>query len=282
MLCFLSRPFSLSLWVCITFLPCAQLKRDFSNDGIYLDEIAYDRVTLMRSRTQLGPEGVVDHHSDRGAFCQSPANNYMELFPFIDRLWYGEGFPYDDATADFWFIEMSGIPFGVTADMLRYPGETPYHFKGFVHAESNRWQSGQQPGQEDDPFTPIGLWDLWRSFGIEESEMFGWWRSLEQGAQSVPIAVSHDPLVKVTTYLRFGQSALVALSSFTNTTLSGVTLSYNFTVLGFDGSSAVLSVPAIIPFQPTDLPSLPLDYSFTIPANQGFVLLLTKSVANMY
>ena len=97
---------------------------------LYLDEIAYDRITMMRARKLLDQRsGVIDHHSDSGAFCVSPAMIYNEHYPFIDKLWYGEGFPYDTATPDYWLVEMSGLVFGLTADMLRYPGETPYHFK---------------------------------------------------------------------------------------------------------------------------------------------------------
>jgi hypothetical protein len=53
--------------------------RDFKLDGIYLDEIAYDRVTMMRMRKLLDQRaGVIDHHSDSGAFCVSPAMIYNE------------------------------------------------------------------------------------------------------------------------------------------------------------------------------------------------------------
>ena len=39
---------------------------------------------------------------------------------FINRLWYGEGFDYDTPSADYWLVEMSGLPSGLSADMLRY------------------------------------------------------------------------------------------------------------------------------------------------------------------
>ena len=34
-----------------------QIIRDYSCNGIYLDEIAYDRVTMLRARKVLGNEG---------------------------------------------------------------------------------------------------------------------------------------------------------------------------------------------------------------------------------
>ena len=67
-----------------------QMKADFNFDGLYLDEIAYDRVTMRRSKHVLGPEGLIDHHSDQKGFTLSPAMNYLELYPFIDSLWYEE------------------------------------------------------------------------------------------------------------------------------------------------------------------------------------------------
>ena len=64
-----------------------QMQKDFDFDGIYLDEIAYDRVTMLRTKAVLG-DGLIDHHCNIGAFCSSCAANYMELYPFIDTLWY--------------------------------------------------------------------------------------------------------------------------------------------------------------------------------------------------
>lgn len=89
-------------------------------DGIYLDEIAYDRITLQRTKKALGASRLIDHHSDQGGFTPSPAANYLELYPFIDSLWYGEGFDYETASPSYWLLEMSGVPHGLNADMLRY------------------------------------------------------------------------------------------------------------------------------------------------------------------
>jgi hypothetical protein len=67
----------------------------------YLDEIAYDRITIMRAKKVLGSSRLIDHHSDKGGFTPSPAANYLELYPFIDSLWYGEGFNYEKASLSF-------------------------------------------------------------------------------------------------------------------------------------------------------------------------------------
>ncbi len=47
----------------------------------------YDRTTLLRARRVLGNRARIDHHADCGFVSSSPVANYMELFPFIDRLW---------------------------------------------------------------------------------------------------------------------------------------------------------------------------------------------------
>ena len=35
----------------------------------------------------LGDSATIDHHADHGFVSTSPAMNYMELYPFINRLW---------------------------------------------------------------------------------------------------------------------------------------------------------------------------------------------------
>jgi hypothetical protein len=148
-----------------------QIMRDYSCDGIYLDEVAYDRATMLRARKVLGDDGMIDHHSDCGAFSKSPATNYMELYPFINRLWYGEGFDYDTPSADYWLAEISGVPSGLSAGMLRYPtmkhshGMTRYHYRGMLVGSAFRYTSPTSP------FNPRNLWALWDEFKIEESEM---------------------------------------------------------------------------------------------------------------
>ena len=39
-------------------------------------------------------------------------------FPYIDSLWFGEGFNYNESP-DYWLVEISGIPFGLFGEMLQ-------------------------------------------------------------------------------------------------------------------------------------------------------------------
>ena len=232
-----------------------QMQKDFQFDGIYLDEIAYDRVTMLRTKAILS-HGLIDHHCDLGAFCHSCASNYMELYPFIDSLWYGEGFDYDNATPDYWLAEISGLLLGLTSEMLRYPGMTPMHFRGLAHGMTNRWQHSYKTWEKStecvvefavspgcDPFDPRDIWALQREFEIERSNMIGWW-------EDVLAVTSNVENVKVTTYVRSGKSALIVLANF-GKEVEEVTLEFDWELLGFkDGSGVIVRVPGLrVPVQ---------------------------------
>ena len=93
---------------------------------MYIDDLAFDRVTMKRVRKVLDrarPGSLIDFHSanqfnPRDGFG-SCANVYLEHFPYVNRLWYGEYFD-PNSPPDFWLTELSGIPFG--ADGRDAPG----------------------------------------------------------------------------------------------------------------------------------------------------------------
>ena len=78
------------------------LVRNVGIDGLYLDDIAFDRKTMKRVRKVL--DAAAPRRADRPALRQpvqparrlrvNSANLYMEHFPYIDRLWFGEYFDY--------------------------------------------------------------------------------------------------------------------------------------------------------------------------------------------
>ena len=39
-------------------------------------------------------------------------------FAWADSLWFGEGFDYQGTSADWWLLETSGLPYGLTGDMI--------------------------------------------------------------------------------------------------------------------------------------------------------------------
>ena len=141
-------------------------------DGIYLDDVAADpeyhaahspcprraRWSGRADRPSLG-----DPVQQERWLCASSANLYLEHFPFIDRLWFGEGFNYD-SPPDYWLVEMSGIPFGLMGEMLEGGGNP---WRGMLFGMTNRlpWTGGD----------PRELWKAWDDFGISSATMYGWW-----------------------------------------------------------------------------------------------------------
>ena len=266
-----------------------QMVADFGCDGIYLDEIAYDRVTMLRTKKVLGANRLVDHHSDCGGFTPSPASNYLELYPFIDSLWYGEGFNYERASPDYWLLEMSGIPHGLNADLLRYSGMTPQHFKGMLVASANRWQSANDP--TNDPFDPRSLWRLWDEFGIANATMYGWWLDRERGNGTVPVTAvtlsvdgesggaveagkrsNSSSAVRVTAYVLHGSRTLLAMGNFADTIVK-VMLRVDWNSLGLTAAKAKLVAPSLPPFQTAAEYSI--SQPISVPAGQGHLLILS-------
>ena len=260
-----------------------QIVKDYGCDGIYLDEIAYDRITMLRARNALGPDALIDTHSYCKGATYSPAMRYMELYPFIDSLWYGENFKYDSATPEYWLAEISGIPFGLNSDMLRYTGETSYPYRGMLHASANRWQCGQNDPVGSCPFDPRAVWQIWKSFDIEASVMYGWWLQMEDPSFAVPVTTSTVD-VKVTSYLKGGgggegegegEGLLIVVASF-KTENTTVVLDFDYALIGMNEGEVALSAPAMKPMQPQEQKFASPSDPIPITQGSGLILLLLK------
>jgi hypothetical protein len=203
-------------------------------DGLYLDDVAFDRTTMKRVRkvlTRGRPNPFIDLHSanqfnPRDGFASS-ANLYLEHFPFIDRLWFGEYFDYN-SEPDYWLTEISGIPFGLMGEMLQDKGNP---WRGMIFGMTNRmpWSGDPRP-----------LWHLWDEFGIQQTRMIGFW------VPSSPVKTG-NPSVLATVYQADGR-ALVAVASWAKD-LTDITLSIDWKALGIDPADAVISAPAVTDFQ---------------------------------
>jgi len=217
------------------------LARNVGIDGLYLDDVAFDRTTMLRLRKVLDrdrPGALIDLHSanqynPRDGFASS-ANLYLEHFPFLNRLWFGEYFDYHGSRPDYWLVEMSGIPFGLMGEMLQ-DGGNPW--RGMVFGMTSRlpWAGDPRP-----------LWKAWDDFGITSSEMFGWW------ADSCPVKTGNKDVL-ATVYFKKGKGgkarALVALAGWAAEPVD-VRLEIDWKALGLDRKAAVLRAPAIDKFQP--------------------------------
>jgi hypothetical protein len=206
------------------------LLRNVEIDGLYLDDVTYDRQVLKRMRkimSRTRPDCLIDLHSNT-AFSCGPANQYMEFFPYIDRLWFGESFNYDESP-DYWLVEISGIPFGVMGEMLEKGGNP---WRGMIYGMTARL-----PYLGD----PRPLWKLWDEFGIGQARMIGYWDP------ACPVSTT-EPDVLATAYVKQGKT-LVAVASWARRPV-GCRLKIDWRALGLDAEKAVLTAPAVEGFQP--------------------------------
>ncbi|WP_299578037.1 glycoside hydrolase domain-containing protein [uncultured Sunxiuqinia sp.] len=204
-------------------------------DGLYLDDVSYDRRTVKRIRKVLDntkPGCMLDLHSNTG-FSKGPATQYAEFFPYLDKLWFGESFHYDEMPPENWFVEVSGIPFGLMGDML--------------HRGGNRWlgmlygMTVRHPWMTDGIICdPRPIWKIWDDFGIEEAKMTGFWNS------DVPVTTNNQN-VKVTVYKKEGKT-LLSIGNFSDSTQK-VALKIDFKELGINADRATLIAPEIEDFQ---------------------------------
>jgi hypothetical protein len=203
-------------------------------DGLYLDDVAFDRITMQRIRRVLErnrPAPLIDLHSanqynPNDGFASS-ANLYLEHFPYIDRLWFGEYFDYN-SPPDYWLVEMSGIPFGLMGEMLQ-DGGNPWRGMLFGMTARLPWAGDPRP-----------LWKAWDAFGIAQSRMYGWWMD------HPPVSTGRDDVL-ATSYVRDGR-ALIAVASWARDTVP-VTLKLDWKRLGVRNARAVLVAHPIEKFQ---------------------------------
>ncbi|MBZ5495793.1 MAG: DUF6067 family protein [Acidobacteriia bacterium] len=205
-------------------------------DGLYIDDVAFDRITMKRVRKVLDrgrPAAIIDLHSanqynPRDGFTNS-ANLYLEHFPYINRLWFGEYFD-PNSPPDFWFIEMSGIPYGLMGEMLQDGGN---RWRGMLYGMTSR-----MPYDGNDP-SPI--WKVWDDFRIQDSDMIGYW------SPRCPVKTDNKD-VPATAYVRQGKATLVAIASWAPEDVD-VRLAIDWRALGIDPAGASITAVEVKDFQ---------------------------------
>lgn len=210
------------------------LVKNVGIDGLYIDDLAFDRMTMKRIRkimNRTNPGAMIDLHSanqynERDGFANS-ANLYLEHFPYLDRLWFGEYFNYD-FPPEFWLIEVSGIPYGLMGEMLEGGGNP---WRGMLYG-----MTGRSPRVDNG-----SLWKLWDSFGMQHSEMIGYW------VKDNPVKTNSEKTL-ATIYRHTGEKTLISLATWEDTDAK-VTLSVDWAALGLDPSKVTLYAPEIENFQ---------------------------------
>lgn len=234
------------------------LVKNVGIDGLYIDDVAFDRFTMKRVRKVLDrgrPQALIDLHSAnqfnvRDGFANS-ANLYMEHFPYLDRLWFGEYFDYNSAP-DFWMTEVSGLPFGLMSEMLQDGGNA---YRGMVYGMTAR-----MPRVEMRP-----MWKAWDAFGLAEARMIGYW------VPTTPVKTGNASVL-ATSYVHDGKT-MVALASWAKEPVN-VTLSIDWLALGLDPAKTTITAPAIEGFQPAK--TLKVGEAVTIEPGKGWLLVLSR------
>jgi len=225
-------------------------------DGLYLDDVSYDRRTVKRIRKVLDntkPGCLIDLHSNTG-FSKGPATQYTEFFPYVDKLWFGESFKYNEMSPENWLVEVSGIPFGLMGDMLQGGGN---RWLGMLFGMTTRlpWSSDKVKAD------PRPVWKIWDEFKIQDAEMIGFWN------ENSPIETNHSD-VKVTLYKKQGKS-LISIGNFSDSSKS-ISLKIDFEKLGLDADKVKLVAPAIYDFQ-TNM-KWEVSDKITIDAKKGWLI----------
>jgi Glycoside hydrolase 123, N-terminal domain len=204
-------------------------------DGLYIDDVAFDRSIMKRVRKVLArgrPAPLIDLHSanqfnPRDGFANS-ANLYLEHFPYIDRLWFGEYFDYN-APPEFWLTEMSGIPFGLMGEMLQ-DGGNPW--RGMLFGMTSRLPWSGDPRE---------LWRFFDAFGMADTRMIGFW------VPGHPIRTGRSDVLA--TVYQGASRSIVSLGSWAADTVA-LRPEIDWTRLGLDPVRARIFAPALPGFQP--------------------------------
>ncbi len=182
--------------------------------GVYIDDSALDRTTLQRARRILDSDGkqrLIDihswNHNNEWAGFANSLHIYLELLPYVDKCWIGEGFSANN-TNDFWLVEMSGIPFGHLSESLDAHNSP----RGMAFAMLPRipWSGN-----------PVPMWKLWDEFGMQDAQMYGYWDSRNPvvcSSQQVHATLYHNSktgktLVALTNWSDKQQSAAFSIKN---------------------------------------------------------------------
>lgn len=170
-------------------------------DGIYIDDVAYNRDTMKRVRKVLNTKnGLIDMHIWNHFVEPAGFNNsiyqYMELLPYLDRAWIGEGYEVYESPY-YWLINMSGIPFGVMSEMM-YDGN---RWRGLLFGMTSRY------GWHEDA-DPKPVWNIIDEYNLKDCRLIGFWNDENK-------VVLSNPNVYASTYVD-NNNTYIALANWSD------------------------------------------------------------------
>lgn len=236
------------------------LTQNVGIDGIYLDDVAFDRITMKRIKrvlTKDGHPGIIDLHSanqyNKNDGFNNSANLYMEHFPYLNRLWFGEYFDYEKNDPDFFLTEVSGIPFGLMGEMLQGGGNP---WRGMIYGMTNRmpWSDNADP-------RPI--WKVWDDFGMKGTEMIGYW------VENNPVKTNNEKVL-ATIYKKKGK-VLISIASWADDNAE-IQLKMDWGKLGIDPLKATITAPEIKNFQSAK--TFKIDERIPVEKGKGWLLIV--------
>ena len=238
------------------------LARNMEIDGVYIDDLAFDRNVMKRVRRILDRHrngAIIDLHSanqfnEKDGFANS-INMYMEHMPYVDKIWFGEYFDYSKGP-DYWMTEVAGIPFGTMGEMLQDGGDI---WRGMLYGMTSRY-----PHEKGDP-GPV--WKVWQEFGMQDSRMIGYW------ADECPVKTSH-PDILATVYTKKNR-VLISLASWADQAVTDLGLRMDWAKLGFDPDEVVLKAPFMEGYQKERV--MACNQPVHIPPAGGALLILSKT-----
>jgi len=247
-----------SRWINYYIEGLAWLVKNLDIDGLYMDDVSFDRNIMKRIRKvmdEVKPGCLIDLHSNTG-FSKGPAIQYAEFFPYVDKLWFGESFQYNEMSFENWLVEVSGIPFGLMGDML-HGGGNPW--LGMVFGMTTRlpWST------EGVTCNPVAIWKIWDEFGIDSAQMKGFW-------ELDALVETGHPELKATAYLQ-KDKVLISIANFSDRK-EGVTLKIQWDQLEFGPENSRLRAPAIEDFQ--DAWELGIDQKISLEPRKGSLIFL--------
>ena len=193
------------------------------------------------------------NHFNQEAGYASCLNLYMDLLPYIDQVWIGEGRDYN-TPPDYWLTEIAGIPFGLPGQMLK-DGGNPW--RGMVYGITNR------AGWSGTP--PNALWQFWDHYALPEMTMMGYWEA------GNPVSVD-NPAIRVTVF-KGKEATILAVGNFSGQEQE-CRLVIDYEKLGLTATSVSIRIPGIENYQDSQTNVSP--GHLVVPAGKGYLMVIKK------